>query len=125
MLTNRTRKITISPKLPPELLLNLGKSLENFSRSYALDERHNPSYAICWYYDPNRNEWWALSDRGPGGGLMSYDTRVQRFTLDVDMGTGAISNFMAKQLFVVSRSQDMRAPVAGLNKISNWVPLPF
>ena len=20
------------------------------------------------YYDPNRNEWWALSDRGAGGG---------------------------------------------------------
>ena len=49
------------------------------------------------YYDPNRNEWWALSDRGPGGGLMSYDTRVQRFTLDVDMGTGAISNFKVEQ----------------------------
>ena len=25
------------------------------------------------YYDPNRNEWWGLSDRGPGGGLLSYD----------------------------------------------------
>ena len=49
------------------------------------------------YYDPNLNEWWALSDRGPGGGLMSYDTRVQRFTLDVDMGTGAISNFKVEQ----------------------------
>ena len=23
------------------------------------------------YYDPNRHEWWALSDRGPGGGLIS------------------------------------------------------
>ena len=21
------------------------------------------------YYDPNRNEWWGLSDRGPGGGM--------------------------------------------------------
>lgn len=45
------------------------------------------------YYDPNRNQWWGLSDRGPGGGVMNYDTRVQRFTLDVDKDTGAISNF--------------------------------
>ncbi|MFZ5505310.1 MAG: esterase-like activity of phytase family protein [Pseudomonadota bacterium] len=45
------------------------------------------------YYDPNRNEWWGLSDRGPGGGTLPYDVRVQRFTLDVDRSTGAISNF--------------------------------
>lgn len=45
------------------------------------------------YYDPNRNEWWGVSDRGPGGGTLSYETRVQRFTLDVDLNTGAISNF--------------------------------
>ena len=45
------------------------------------------------YYDTHRNEWWGLSDRGPGGGTISYDTRVQRFTLDVNKDTGAISNF--------------------------------
>jgi hypothetical protein len=45
------------------------------------------------YYDTNRNEWWGLSDRGPGGGSINYDTRVQRFTLDVNQNTGAISNF--------------------------------
>jgi len=36
------------------------------------------------YFDPNRGEWWGLSDRGPGGGTLDYATRVQRFTLDVD-----------------------------------------
>ena len=45
------------------------------------------------YYDPNRNNWWGLSDRGPGGGTLSYDTRVQRFTVDINSSTGAISNF--------------------------------
>jgi hypothetical protein len=45
------------------------------------------------YYDPQRNEWWALSDRGPGGGTLRYETRVHRFKLDVDPATGAISNF--------------------------------
>lgn len=49
------------------------------------------------YYDRSRNEWWGLSDRGPGGGTISYDTRVQRFTLDIDPNTGAISNFQVVQ----------------------------
>lgn len=49
------------------------------------------------YYDPNRNEWWGLSDRGPGGGTLNYETRVQRFTLDVNNNTGAISNFQIAQ----------------------------
>jgi hypothetical protein len=49
------------------------------------------------YYDHNRNEWWALADRGPGGGTLDYDTRVERFSLDVDPTTGAISNFQVLQ----------------------------
>jgi len=49
------------------------------------------------YYDPTRREWWGLSDRGPGGGTLPYETRVQRFTLDVDQTTGAVSNFQVAQ----------------------------
>ena len=45
------------------------------------------------YYDRERDEWWALSDRGPGGGVLDYRTRVQRFDLKVDRRTGAISHF--------------------------------
>ena len=45
------------------------------------------------YYDPATDEWWALSDRGPGGGLISYGTRVQRFAIDINFLTGHISNF--------------------------------
>lgn len=45
------------------------------------------------YYDPTRNQWWALSDRGPGGGVLDYGTRVQRFKIKVDEETGAISRF--------------------------------
>lgn len=52
------------------------------------------------YYDAGRNEWWGLSDRGPGGGSLSYDTRVQRFSLDVDRQTGAISNFQLTQTVI-------------------------
>lgn len=56
------------------------------------------------YYDPHRNEWWGLSDRGPGGGTLNYETRVQRFTLDVDTHTGAISNFQVVQTLKFSQS---------------------
>jgi hypothetical protein len=57
------------------------------------------------YYDTNRNEWWGLSDRGPGGGTLDYDTRVQRFTLDVNATTGAISNFQIAQTIKFSNSR--------------------
>ena len=43
------------------------------------------------YFDPNRGDWWGLSDRGPGGGFLSYATRVQRFTFGYDGTTGAIT----------------------------------
>src|ERR1043166_3913922 len=49
------------------------------------------------YYDPNRNEWWGVSDRGPGGGTLNYDTRVQQFNLNVDPNTGTISGFQIVQ----------------------------
>ncbi|WFP52108.1 esterase-like activity of phytase family protein [Methylomonas sp. EFPC3] len=49
------------------------------------------------YYDTHRNEWWGLSDRGPGGGSLNYETRVQRFTLDINPVSGAISNFQIAQ----------------------------
>ncbi len=49
------------------------------------------------YYDPKRKEWWALSDRGPGGGVLPYATRLQRFKLNVDGHTGRISKFAIKE----------------------------
>jgi hypothetical protein len=44
------------------------------------------------YYDPEREDWWALSDRGPGGGVIDYATRVQRLKIKLDKTTGAIKN---------------------------------
>ncbi len=55
------------------------------------------------YYDPARNQWWGVSDRGPGGGTLSYETRVQRFTLNVDPNSGAISNFQVVQTLKFTR----------------------
>ena len=45
------------------------------------------------YYDVRTNQWWAISDRGPGGGLLNYDTRLTRFTMVLNPVTGRISEF--------------------------------
>ena len=52
------------------------------------------------YYDAARGEWWALSDRGPGGGTLPYETRVHRFAVDVDPSTGGISEFRILQTLI-------------------------
>ncbi|MBD2447819.1 esterase-like activity of phytase family protein [Nostoc sp. FACHB-152] len=44
------------------------------------------------YYDRYSNVYYSLADRGPGGGVIDYKTRVHKFSLDVDQNTGAISN---------------------------------
>ncbi len=45
------------------------------------------------YYDPTLNQWWALSDRGPGGGLIASNTRLSLFKVNVHPITGEISEF--------------------------------
>ena len=80
------------------------------------------------YYDTNRNEWWGLSDRGPGGGTLPYDTRVQRFTLDVNATTGAISNFQIAQTVVFSNGgsgMTGQAPVTGSSLGNSFDPEGF
>ena len=49
------------------------------------------------YFDPVREEWWALSDRGPGGGLIDYTTRVNRLDIKVNERTGAIERLKIKE----------------------------
>jgi hypothetical protein len=63
------------------------------------------------YYDPTRAQWWGLSDRGPGGGTLNYTTRVQRFAIDVNQNSGAISNFRVLETVQFSRGS---APLNGL-----------
>ena len=54
------------------------------------------------YYDPLRDDWWALSDRGPGGGLLDYSTRVNRLDVKLDDRTGAIRSVRVKQTVKLS-----------------------
>jgi hypothetical protein len=46
---------------------------------------------IC--YDQASSTLWAVQDRGVGPGTIPYNTRLQKFHLDVDPATGAMSNF--------------------------------
>lgn len=69
----------------------IGGGSQDLSAGSAFDRR--VGFFSDLYFDPRRNEWWGLSDRGPGGGTLPYETRLQRFTLDVNATTGAISNF--------------------------------
>jgi hypothetical protein len=52
------------------------------------------------YYDAQLKQWYGLSDRGPGGGSLDYQTRVQRFGLKVDKKTGAISDFKIRETII-------------------------
>ena len=56
------------------------------------------------YYDPARKEWWALSDRGPGGGTLHYQTRVHRFKVDIDPKNGRISNFRVHKTLIFRKA---------------------
>ena len=70
-----------------------GLALPGNLQDKAVESKFRVGYFSDIYYDPNQNEWWGLSDRGPGGGVLPYGTRVQRFTLDIHPITGAISKF--------------------------------
>jgi hypothetical protein len=56
------------------------------------------------YYDRHQNVYYGLSDRGPGGGTLAYNTRVQKFSLELDSNTGAISNFKLLDTILFSKN---------------------
>lgn len=45
------------------------------------------------YYDRDNQVFYGVVDRGPGGGTIPYNTRVDKFTVDIDSNSGGISNF--------------------------------
>ena len=81
------------------------------------------------YYDPIREEWWALGDRGPGGGVLDYQTRVQRIALDVDPWTGRISRFRVLKTvqftdpFGLLSAPDSALPIARKRALNGLNPL--
>lgn len=64
-------------------------------------------------YDVKTGYWYALSDRGPGGGLIDYATRVQRLRIPTDAATGRIGEPMIDKT-ILFRGED-GAVFNGLN----------
>ncbi len=48
-------------------------------------------------FNPLSGDWYALADRGPGGGLIDYATRVERIRVPFDRATGVIGQPVIKQ----------------------------
>lgn len=55
-------------------------------------------------YDAASDLYYGLTDRGPGGGTISYAPRIQVFSLDTNAATGAISNFTLRDTIVFHRA---------------------
>jgi hypothetical protein len=56
------------------------------------------------FFDPARNVYYGLADRGPSSGAMSFVSRIQQFRLNVDPATGAISNFQLQKTILLKTS---------------------
>ena len=66
------------------------------------------------FYDRKEKVFYGLVDRGPGGGLISYETRVEKFRVNINSKTGAISNFRIVST-ILFRTADGSQPFNGLN----------
>lgn len=44
-------------------------------------------------YDAATNEYYAVADRGPGGGVIPYLSRTQVFDFSINPATGAINSY--------------------------------
>src|SRR5262245_37105029 len=75
------------------------------------------------YYDGERDEWWALSDRGPGGGVLPYATRLQRVKIDINPTTGAISNFRVKETIKFKDRRGLLFPYGKPTALNGLNPL--
>jgi hypothetical protein len=74
------------------------------------------------YYDPVREEWWALSDRGPGGGTLSYETRLHRIAIRVHQVTGEISNVTVKETVKFTDPDGLLYPFSGTTNLDGLNP---
>ncbi len=79
----------------------------------AVNNNRLGGFASDLYFDPLSKSYFGIPDRGPGGGLIDYDTRVQEFTLNVNPSTGAISGFALKRTVIFKDAQGN--PFNGLN----------
>ncbi len=67
-------------------------------------------------YDRRSHTLYTLADRGPGGGVISYETRVHKAKVNFDGKTGKISNFRLQQT-IKFKTADGFQPFNGLNPL--------
>ncbi len=85
----------------PEFVNGLALDGAALDRSGGTDVNNGRvGYFSDLYYDAKTADWYGLSDRGPGGGSLDYQTRVQRFRLKVDKTSGAISGFKIRETII-------------------------
>jgi hypothetical protein len=97
----------------PEFVNGLALDGALLDRSGGTDANNGRvGYFSDLYYDGQRKQWYGLSDRGPGGGSLDYQTRVQRFRLKVDRKTGAISGFKIRETIILK--DEFGNPMNGL-----------
>ncbi len=56
------------------------------------------------YYQRHADLHYGVTDRGPGGGLVSYVPRIQQFTLGVDAGSGGLADFHLQKTILLKNS---------------------
>lgn len=64
-------------------------------------------------YNPNDGFWYALSDRGPGGGVIDYATRLQRIRIPYDIRRGTIGQPIVDKTILLTGGDGQ--PLNGLN----------
>lgn len=57
-------------------------------------------------YDAGSGKFWSTTDRGPGGGVLSYAPRAQGFTLDINRTTGAIGGLTLTDTVLYRQGSD-------------------
>lgn len=65
-------------------------------------------------YDRRSHTLYSLADRGPGGGVISYETRVHKAKVNFDFKTGKISKFRLQET-IKFKTADGGQPFNGLN----------
>jgi Esterase-like activity of phytase len=68
-----------------------GNSLDRSGLPTAFEQRL--SFGSDLFYDRSSNTYYGIADRGPGGGVIGFETRVHQFALNVNSTTGAVSNY--------------------------------
>jgi 5'/3'-nucleotidase SurE len=80
-----------SPSLASTVLIP-GNAVDRFPGIGANQNRLG-GFGSDLFYDARENIYYAVSDRGPGGGVINYPTRVEKLAIQLDPETGAIQQY--------------------------------